>query len=71
MTDSRWARFSEQAKDAAARVGPDEWVAYEQLMKNARSAQSTATQMRKRMPHLEIITIKGVIYARVRPMGAA
>ena len=66
MTDTGWRRFALQAQEAAGRGGPGEWVAYDQPLKNPRSAQSTATQMRKRMPDLEIKTTQGVIYARLR-----
>lgn len=67
----KWREFEAQAKHRADYCAPeDSWVAYEHPLKGPRSAQSTATQMRKLLVELEIKTVKGVIYARVRPAAS-
>lgn len=68
---SKWREFESKAKHAAHRCDPeDSWVAYEHPLKNSRSAQSTATVMRKVLVDLEIKTVQGVIYARARPAAS-
>lgn len=69
MNRSKWHEF--EAKAIARAGSADPWVAYEHPLKNARSAQSTASLMRKVLTGLDIKTRKGVIMARCRVEGAA
>lgn len=65
---SKWGEFRGLAADRAAAGRPEDWwVAYPFPLKNARTAQTVASTMRKAMPELEIKTRMGVIWARVRP----
>lgn len=71
MNRSKWREFEASARHRADYCDPeDSWVAYEHPLASARSAQSTATQMRKILVDLEIKTVRGVIYARLRPVAS-
>lgn len=56
-----WSVFADRVARARG-----EWVTYQVQLKNPRSAQTTASMMRKRFPHFEIKTSRGVITARLR-----
>jgi len=60
----KWEGFRESVETASG-----EWVIYDANCKNAHSAQSLASQLRKRFPHLEIRTNAGVIRGRLREVS--